>query len=418
MMVTISDVELTRVLLAVTLLLLTTHVLGFVFMRFSMPRVIGEICAGVLLGPTVFGYFCPDLCHWIFAGVANQDKYMGMLGWFGLIFMMVISGFEIDKKVESSEIKIVLSLLIFGTILPFMCGWGAFTLWDFMPYSGPNGNPTSIKIIIAVAVAITSIPVISRIFLDLNIIQTKFARVVLATATIHDLILWIVLAIAAMVAGTQTLSLFAVFKMALSTIGVFLISLFVFPRIFIKLSQTRYNWLLRSSSMGFILFICFIFVVVCSLLHVNAVFGAFLGGIIVGRMPGEVFNEQKQHLKEMAMGFFVPLYFGLVGLKLNLVTGFNPVFCLQFILFAITVSMAANLIGAFVVQRNVLANFNLAFAMNARGGPGIVVASLAYEWGIINNAFFTTLVILALVTSAMAGGWFKFVLDRRWPLLD
>ena len=417
MTVSISDMEFARILLAVTLVLLSAHVAGFLFTRLCMPRVVGEIIAGVFLGPTVFGYFWPNAFHWVFLGIENQGKFMGMLAWFGLIFMMFISGLEIDKKVQRSDGKLVLSILIWGTLLPFICGWGAFKLWDFTVYGGPHFHPLAMQIIIAVAVAITSIPVIARIFLDLDMFQTKFARVVLTTATIHDLILWIVLAIAAMLAGGRAFSLWDALSSALSTIGVLLAGVFIFPRIFDRLSQSRHNWLMRSSAMGFILFICFVFVVFSSLLQVNVVFGAFLAGIVVGRMKGELFTEQKQHIKEIAMGLFVPLYFGMVGLKLNMVNGFNLSFCLQFLIFATVISMGSNWPGAFVVRRNWCESLNIAFAMNARGGPGIVVASLAYEWGIINNAFFTTLVILALVTSAMAGWWFKFVLNKKWPLL-
>src|SRR5467141_3129365 len=132
-------------------------------------------------------------------------------------------------------------------------------------------------------------------------------------------------------------------------------------------------------------------VALASLLNVNVVFGAFLAGIAIGMMPEEVFALAKAQVKSISLAVFTPVYFAVVGLKLDLIHSFDILFFLGFLIFSI--------------------------ALNARGGPGIVLATVAFDMGLISETFFVALVLTAIVTSLIAGFWLRYVKKKGWELL-
>ncbi|HSF18499.1 MAG TPA: cation:proton antiporter [Vicinamibacteria bacterium] len=415
--VTLTNLELTRTFFAIVLLLVSAHFFGYLFKRFALPRVIGEIFGGLLLGPTGLGFIWPDAHNWIFNAFDAEGKLISIIYWFGLVLLMFISGFELEKSVDRKDRRIILAILLGSTVVPFLAGWMAPTVYDFSPYLGTKANMPALKIIIAIAVAVTSIPVISKIFLDLDIIHTRFAKIVLATATIHDVFLWVALAIATGLVSASSLGLGNIVSTVVITIVFFALALSVMPRLIRFSNGFRYNLLIKSSSSGYVLLICFLFSATASVLDVNIVFGAFLAGIVIGVMPRDRFGEEKKHIKEIGLAFFIPLYFAIVGLKLDLVHHLDFMFFLGFLLFASVFMTAGTLVAARLAKKDWLSSFNLAVAMNTRGGPGIVLATVAFDLGIINQAFFVALVLIAIVTSLLAGYWFKYVISRGWPLL-
>lgn len=415
--VTLNNLELTRIFFAIALLLISAHFFGYLFHKLRFPRVIGEIFGGLVLGPTGLGYFWPQAHTWIFNAFEGEGKLISILYWFGLVLLMFISGFEMDKSADKKDRKIILAVLLGGTIMPFLAGWMAPSFYDFSPYLGTKANMPALKIVIAIAVTVTSIPVISRIFLDLDVIHTRFAKIVLAAATIHDVFLWVALAIATGLVSTQSLGLSNIVSTVLITVVFFALALTVMPRLIRFSNGLRYNFLIKSSASGYVLFLCFLFSATASVLEVNIVFGAFLAGIVIGVMPQDRFGAEKKHIKEIAMAFFVPLYFAIVGLKLDFLHHLDLGFFLGFLLFSTLFEMAGTVIAAKLARRDWLSSLNLGVAMQTRGGPGIVLATVAFDLGIINQTFFVTLVLVAIVTSLFAGYWFKFVLSKRWPLL-
>src|SRR5205814_6962427 len=145
-------------------------------------------------------------------------------------------------------------------------------------------------------------------------------------------------------------------------------------------------------------------------LGINVVFGAFLAGAALGALPGDELEPAKARIRSAGLGLFAPLYFAIVGLKLDLVHRFDPAFCVGFLLSCTVVKTAATLVAGRVAVRDWRSTFNLAAALNARGGPGIVLATVAFDVGIIDERFFVALVLMAIVTSLMAGYWFRYVL--------
>lgn len=164
------------------------------------------------------------------------------------------------------------------------------------------------------------------------------------------------------------------------------------------------------------LFVCLLFASVASYLNVNVVFGAMLGGVVIGMSPGQ-FVKEKIHIKEVSLAFFVPVYFAIVGLKLDLVRHFDPWFFVWFLLITTAVQLLGTMATARLLGKDTLSSLNFGVAMSDRGGPAIVLATVAFEVGIINETFFVSLVLVAVITSLMAGMWFRFILLKGYPLL-
>lgn len=417
-LITMSDSELTRYFFAIILLLSSAHVFGYLFLRLSMPRVIGEIFGGILLGPSFLGHLSPEFYNWTFNGFAAEPKLISAIYWTGLVLLMFISGFEMDTSFNKNDRKTVWWVLAGSTIIPFVAGWMAPDYFDVAILMGPKENMLALKIVISIAFAVTSIPVISKIFIDLGITNTRFAKIVITTATLHDVILWAALAVATGIVSTSTLNLTSVFTTVLLTIVFFMMSFLILPRFFHWFSHHKFNLLIRSSLSGYVLFVCFLFSAITSILNINIVFGALLAGIILGATPDARFQTVKTQIKDFSLAFFIPIYFAVVGLKLDLLHHFHPVVLLIFLFSSAFFQTAGTFLSAKLDGKNNLSSLNLAVAMNTRGGPGIVLATIAFDLGIISELFFVTLVLVAVITSLLAGVWFKMVLRKGWELLE
>src|SRR5207248_3915678 len=186
-------------------------------------KVIGEIIAGVVLGPALLGRF-PFVSHLI-DSVKHQENILDFVYWLGLLLLMFLSGAETQQLFTREERREVGWLTIVGTGIPFALGL-IFGPWLIRPaLAGPNGNRLSLTIILAVGVAVTSVPVVSKIFADLKILHTRFARLVLGVAVLEDIVLWLALAVATAMAGKAALDPRAMSYHVLATGAFFLLGL-------------------------------------------------------------------------------------------------------------------------------------------------------------------------------------------------
>jgi Kef-type K+ transport system membrane component KefB len=411
----LTEHELTRFFFAIAALLISAHTFGYILSKLKLPRVIGEIFGGLLLGPTFLGAISPTAYAWLFNAFEFEGKLISIVYWLGLVLLMFVSGFEIRMSLDQEDKRTIVALLI-GSTVPFAAGWLAPFFYDFSPYLGEKQNMLALKIVAGIAIAVTSIPVISKIFLDLNIMNTRFARVILTTATIHDVFLWVALAVATGLVSTESFSVSNIISTVTMSFAFLGLALMFLPKLLLLLNGLRYNLLQKSSGAGYVLFLCFFLSAVASLLNVNTIFGAFLAGVTLGVMPAPSFSKEKGHIKEIALAFFTPIYFAIVGLKLDLIRQFDVKFFLFFLLFTTVFETTGTLLASKVIEKDWLTSFNFAVAMNTRSGR-IVLATIAYDLGIINATFFVTLVLIAILTSLLAGTWFRYVLSKGHELL-
>nr|WP_235841994.1 cation:proton antiporter [Neobacillus fumarioli] len=318
-MFSLSSDQVSHFLLAMGCLLAMAHLLGFLAEKIFIPRVIGKVAAGLVLGPTILGHFFPDAFHWLFVGFPLEDKLFGLLYQFGLLLLMFCSGLKFQTKFNKGDARITSSLVIGSTIPAFIIGWIAADFFNIIPFIGSANNPLAIKVVIAVSIAITSIPVISKIFNDLGIMHTRFAKIVIACAGVHDVLLWIALGFATAIAskgGGYTLS--TAFVSAGTSFGFILWALVVGYLLFKRMTIIRQNLLFRSSNLGYFLFIMFILASLAGTLHVETIFGALIAGIVAKvALPEAVSERLEQGVSNISFSWFIPIYFATVGLQLT-----------------------------------------------------------------------------------------------------
>jgi len=414
-----SSSQLGAVILPLALLISFAHILGYLFTRVRQPRVIGEIAAGVLFGPAIVGHFFPGVQAAVFGAgeVAARGVVLEFVYWMGLLFLMFASGAETRHLFSREDRRQVSWLASVGTGLPFALTLLALPFVSLDGLMGPAHQRTSLSLVIGIAVAVTSIPVISKIFFDLKILHTRFARLVLGIAVIEDILLWAVLAMATALAKSNVMPKHQIAVHVAITLAYFIAGLTLLPRLLKWLGQARWNVLAVASPVGYLVAVLFAYTALAALMDVNLVFAAFLAGFAIAG-ERERWAEPLRSLNQFSFAVFVAPYFAIVGYKLDLTRAFSVRELVVFVTIACLMKLIAVALGARVAGFRGLDVINLAVATNARGGPGIVLASVAFDAGIVNATFYTTLVLLAVLTSQAAGAWLDFVLRRGWPLLS
>src|SRR5262249_36289069 len=233
-------------------------------------------------------------------------------------------------------------------------------------------------------------------------------------AVLEDITLWAVLAIATALAADAGVPPRKIALHIALTAVYFVLGLSLAPRATKRISKSRFNALASNSPVSFTLLIAFAYVAAASILNVNLVFAAFLAGFAVSRKR---LGEALETISRFSFAMFIPLYFSLVGYSLEFNKEFSLAMLLVFLAGACALKLLSVALGARLAGFTGLDVINLAVATNARGGPGIVLASVAYESGIISAAFYTTLVLVAVLTSQAAGAWLELVLRKGWRLL-
>ncbi len=410
-----SNAELTQILFLLLLLVGFAQILGWLFVKLRQPRVVGEILAGVVLGNAVLGRL-PLVSHFI-ERAQHQGNVLDFVSWLGLLLLMFLSGAETQQLFTRDERREVGWLVVVGTGLPFALGL-IFAPWLLRPsLAGPNGNHISLTIHLAVAVAVTSVPVVSKIFSDLKILHTRFARLVLSVAVLEDIVLWLALAVATATAGKAILHPRAMAYHLLATVAFFALGLTLIPRWIKRINKSPGNVLARDSPAGYAIAVLLAYCAVAGALKISLVFAAFLAGFAVVHKKRRLFAVALEAIGKVSFAFFIPVYFAVVGLKLDLIRGVSLGMIFAFILGTCIVKIFSVSLAARFAGFRGLGRLNLAITTNARGGPGIVLASVAFNAGIISSKFYTTLVVAAVLTSQIAGAWLDYVLRKGWPLL-
>lgn len=429
---TLTTAEVAVLVTAVAIAVLAAHAVAHLFVRMRQPAVIGEILAGLLFGPTVLGLLAPHVRETLFPPSGTIAEILAGLAELGLLLLMFITGAEIGGGTAPAERRTISLIAGTGVALPFASGLAVVALIDPRGLSGPAGSPATTALVFGIAVAVTSIPVISRIMLDLGILRHSFARVVLGVAAVEDVVLYGVLALVLSLAhassadrfglwtllGAQSTALSVVYHVAASA---------VFFGVSLLWGRSALRWLLygpasvltRRSATAYRLAMLLLAVLLCTALGINPVFGALLAGLCVHRVDAGEADQARsaqrawETISQFSLAFFIPIYFFTVGLNLDLVHQFNLAFFGWFFPMCCVLKAASVLVGAVLARQPVGRAVDYAVALNARGGPGIVLATVTLGAGVVSPSFYTSMVLLSVLTSQIAGFW----LDRRLPHL-
>lgn len=402
---TLKDQEVFITFLALALLLAGAYIGGKIVEAFRAPKVIGEILGGMLFGGTFLYHFFPSAMEAVFQAYPQEGKVLNLIYQFGLVFLMFSSGYNTQIQTGKENRRIIGCVFVGATLLPMLGGIPfAFLMKD--NFIGETQNQFSFVLVFIIGVAITSIPVISKIFFDMGVMNTPFTNTVLTVSTLQDLCLWILLNLATRVAETGTADPLDMAVVVLLTLG-----MFVAAKLFADHLPVGYRRQVRATDFYTISFVALF--LVCALLcrvGINIMYSAFLVGYLVKAISkrDDAAKGRMEAVSNIAFSLFVPIYFALVGIQLNLIHHFSLI---RFALFFV-IAFGLEAIGTIVMlqftnlRKAVIGNF--AVTMNARGGPGIVLATVAYSSKIISVEFFTVLILTTMLSSLIAGYWLRY----------
>jgi Kef-type K+ transport system membrane component KefB len=404
-----SDFELSRLLVSLMLLLFCALALGQIFEMLRLPRVIGEISAGLLLGPSLFGFLAPDLQQSIFHAFSTQQELLSVFYWLGLILLMFSAGFKVNMSFEKCDGSLVFALVVGGIGLPLIFGFFSST---YVP-NRTMSHELAFALVLATAAAVTSIPVLAKIFFDLGISSGRFARLTLTAAAIQDLILWTILSVALAIQLDKFIDTLETVKIFVTTFAFTGFAIFVTPtliRLAGRIVATRSS---ADALLGYTVLICLVFVAFASVFHVNIIFGALLAGIVIRKFAALNMEEVRQSISNVAAWFFVPIYFSLVGFKVDLSAHLDWWLVAGFLFASSAVKVISVIFAARLARLTWRHTVDFGIVMNARGGPGIVLASIAYEAKIIDEYLLVTFIMTSLLTSLLAGLWLQWRNERE-----
>ena len=402
-LVTLQESEILITLIALSLLLFSAFVFGSLIEKIKGPRVVGEIIGGMILGGSCLFLLFPDFMKNIFFAYPEEGKVLNIFYQLGLIFLMFLSGYNTDIEIDKKNSKTIFLVFIGATILPMLAAIPFINLFK-SNFIGTINNDVAFGIVFCIGVAITSIPVISKIFFDMGIMNTKFSNIVLTVSTFQDLCLWILLNMATKIAISGSIKLGEMITIVCITLGLFVIVTLVSK--YLKPIKQKVSVKLFSTTSFIVLLI------LCGLLTklgINIMYSAFIVGYIIKMIYGDKkdIKTNISYLENFVFSFFVPIYFALVGIQLNVIHDFSII---RFILFFI-VAFGLEFIGTYLLLlfSNLKKNIRMSFAitMNARGGPGIVLATVAYASNIISLEFFTVLILTTMLSSMIAGYYLR-----------
>lgn len=412
----LSHSDITIFLLALAVLLTAARVMGELARRVQQPAVVGEIFAGILLGPTVLGALAPELSQALFPQSGPVAIGLEALTTLALVLFLLVAGMEVDLSTVLRQGRSALSVSLTGIVFPFAVGFGAAWLapralgWD------PASEKLVFTLFFATALSISALPVVAKILLDLNLFRTDMGMIVVAAAIFNDLVGWMIFAIIlgmidygkAVTFGFGTTILLTLALAAfLLTIGRWLVDRSL-PWI-----QAHTTW--PGGVLGFGLSLALFFAAFTEWIGIHAIFGAFLFGIVLGD-SSHLRERTRATLDQFISFIFAPLFFASIGLKVDFLSNFDLMLVLVVLVIASVGKVIGCAVGARISGLGRRESWAIGFGMNARGAMEIILGLLALEAGIISERMFVALVVMALVTSMTSGIFMEKILKRKKPV--
>jgi Kef-type K+ transport system membrane component KefB len=410
-----SDIFL-HFLLGISLLLAAARGFGELARRLGQPSVIGELFAGVVLGPSLASSLVPGLGNALFPTSGSGSELIALIAQLGVVLLLLLIGLETDLDVVRDGARPAVLAAALGILIPFA---GGLALATILPDSlvGTTGDRRVFALFVATAISMSAIPVIVKILIDLDLLRRNIGQLILAAGLVTDAAGWFILAQIAGVASAAT-SLVSIGELlagsVLLTVGIFTIG------------ARAIRWLLawidhhaegEGKLLTAVVILGFAGAAMTQGLGLEAFLGAFLVGVQLARIP-RVQRKARGPLEALTLGAFAPIFFANAGLRVDVRQVVTPQLLIVAIL-VIVVACLTKLIGAYVGGR--LAGLPHATAlalgagMNARGAVEIIVATIGLQLGILTTASYSILVIMAVTTSAITPPFLRWAL-RRVPI--
>lgn len=410
--------DILHLLIQVALLLLAARALGEVARRFNQPAVVGELLAGILLGPSLASSVIPAFGQWMLPQSALQGYLLEVIGLLGAIFLLLMTGLETDLQLIRRHARTAMGVSFGGVLVTFSSG---FVLGQLLPESllGTQHSRLVFALFVATSMSISAIPVIAKVLIDLKLMRRDIGQTILAAGMSDDTAGWILLSIVAGLASGEAVTAGSV----LTTVGsvlAFMIVSFTLGRVVVRqlLNFVQDRIASPYRLLTLVVVLTFAWAAVTQALNLEAVLGAFVMGVLFGqmrRLPDEVHSR----IESMSVGVFSPVFFGVAGLKVNLQSLFEPrllLIALAVIAVASVGKVAGTYLGARLIgKRDHWTALAYGAGLNARGAMEIIMATIGLQLGILGQDMYSIIVVMAMATSLMAPTALRFVLKRVKP---
>jgi len=394
------ETPLARLLLQFIVIILATRVVGSLFAKLGQPAVLGEITAGILLGPSLFGLWWPEGSNFLFPKASLG--ILQLISQIGVCVFMFVVGMELDPVHLRQKARLAVVISNVGIIVPFLLGVTA-ALWLHQSFAAPGAKFTTFALFMGTAMSITAFPVLVRILKDRGLMKTPLGSLAVACAAVGDASAWAMLAVVVAVAEATSLST-TFFNLGFIVVFVAAMLLVVRPQL--------PRWLRVDSDsapgrevMAAALIFMTVSALVTEIMGIHALFGAFLAGVVMPQNKN--FRDGlTMQLENFSGVFLLPLFFAFSGLRtqfglLNDVN--NWLVCLGIIAIAMLGKLGGTMFAARFMGMKWNESFALGALMNTRGLVELIALNIGYDLGILTPEIFTMMVLMALATTFMAG---------------
>ncbi len=398
-------------LVQIALLLVVARLGAELCRRIALPAVVGELSAGLLLGPSVLGRFAPGVSATLFPPEAAQFHLLESLGILGMVFLLLLTGLETDLRLLRNLGRAALIASAMGMVVPFLTGLG---LGFFMPveYLAQPDRRMLFASFLATAMAISAMPVIAKILMDLDLTKRNIGVVILSAGVVDDTAGWLILSVIAGIASHGEFRLGQLIRTIGFTLAFLAFAgLVLYPLLRRMLSAVTRHSRNQDTDLVLLVVVTLLAGAATEWIGVHAVFGAFIAGVIFRQTP-ELKEPAIKRLESFVFAVLAPIFFGTVGLKVNLTLLGDG----KMLAIVLGIACLGKLVGCTVGSiwggLRFWEGLSIAVAMNARGAMELVVATIGLSLGILNQQMFSIIVVVAIVTSFMAPVGLRLTMKR------
>lgn len=397
-------------ILSLGLLIISARMFGEFFRKFKMPLVVGELIAGIILGPSLIGNYFPEISALLYTQNPNASLALNGIINMSIIMLLFVAGMELNLSLIRQQGKAALSTSILSLVLPLGLGF-ASAFYGYKMYGSNSTDKIAFALFIGTSMAISALPVIARTLIDLNLFKTKIGSIIITAAMFNDLIGWILFSmIMGMLKGSANHSILLTL---LYTVAYAILMLTV-VRIFINKSlpwaEKNFTW--PGGFLSLSLGLAFLGAAFTEYIGLHAIFGAFIIGITVGDSV-HVTEKMKDIVNQFVTNIFAPLFFISIGFKVNFLDHFDLKITSIVLVLAFVGKIFGGYLGAKIGGLANKESLAIGFGMNARGAMEIILATLALQAKLIGEEVFVAIVIMAVITSIVAGPMMNWLLKDK-----
>jgi Kef-type K+ transport system membrane component KefB len=403
---------LSRLFLQLLIIIVASGVVAWVFTRFGQTAVIGEMVAGILLGPSLFGLLAPNAFHFIFA--APSLDTLRLLSQIGVCLFLFTVGMELDVSEVRHKAQTAVVVSHSSIVIPYFLGVAlAFFLYSHL--AQPGASFLAFALFMGISMSITAFPVLVRILQDRGIFKTSLGSTATACAAVDDVTAWCMLAFVVAIARATSLG-GAVFNLGLVLVFIALMLFVIKPRLPAWIGQPALERADPSKTVLAVVFgVVLVSAVSTELIGIHALFGAFLAGLVMPTAYG-LRDKLVVRVENLSSVLLLPVFFAFTGLRtqIGLLNSTQDwLICLAIIAVATAGKLGGSALAARLTGMKWRDSLQLGALMNTRGLMELIALNIGYDMGILSQRIFTMLVIMALVTTVMTGPLVTFFAKAR-----